>query len=115
LIHEGGRFIIIDDSPGALRLEHPSFRVYHWGDRKRIMGKYEPAIPRGNGACRDLGFYLAWKESDKDEIIVALDDDCMVLQDDFPGKVVTLLSETERHMPVAGPEHISGTNGVPAE
>lgn len=83
LIDHGCRFIVVDDSPGSVRIDHPAFEVYSWPDRTRLLGSREIAVPKGNGACRDLGFYVAWKESDDDEIIIALDDDCRVESDDF--------------------------------
>lgn len=90
LIDSGVRFLIVDDSENTVKIDHPQFRVVNWSDRRRILGRNEIAIPRRNGACRDFGFYLAWKESDDDEIIIALDDDCMVESPDFVGKVRSL-------------------------
>jgi hypothetical protein len=86
LIDSGARFVVVDDSPGSIRIDHPQFRVFNWGDRERLLGDRQLAIPRRNGACRDLGFVVAWKEADDDEIVVALDDDCVVQERDFgPG------------------------------
>lgn len=83
LIDSGARFIIVDDTEGTIQLRHPQFTVVNWADRRKILGPLDAAIPRRNGASRDLGFLLAWRESDDDEIIVALDDDCLVEDSSF--------------------------------
>ena len=83
LIDTGARFVVIDDSLGSLSITHPQFEVYTWQDQERMLGRDAIAIPRGNGACRDFGFYLAWRDSDPGEVIVALDDDCKVELTDF--------------------------------
>ena len=99
LIEEGARFIVVDDSEGNITTKHPQFAVYNWGDRRRILGELDPYFPRKNGACRSFGFYMAWKESDDDEILVALDDDCRVYHHDFPARVAAVLTDEPR--PVA--------------
>lgn len=96
LIDSGARFVIVDDTEGTIRVDHPQFRVFNWGDRKRLLGDNELAIPRRNGACRDLGFVVAWKEAQDDEIIVALDDDCAVYHADFAARVERVLSREPR-------------------
>lgn len=96
LIDSGARFVVVDDSPGSIRIDHPQFRVFNWGDRERLLGDHQCAIPRRNGACRDLGFVVAWKEADEDEIVVALDDDCLVEQEDFVSRVERALSRDHR-------------------
>jgi hypothetical protein len=104
LIESGARIIIVDDSEGSVRVEHPQFKVYTWADRRRMLGPLENAIPKGNGACRDFGFYIAWKEAGNDEIIVALDDDCLVYHADFVDRVEAALSDCVR--PVATPKDV---------
>ena len=99
LIDAGARFIVVDDTPGSIHIDHPRFTVLNWRDRRRLLGRNEAAVPRGNGACRNLGFYLAWKEADPEEIIVALDDDCVVGSEAFVGALNIVLSDSER--PVA--------------
>lgn len=99
LIDAGCRFIVVDDSEGRVRVDHPSFKVYNWGDRSRILGARDHGIPRRNGACRDFGFYLAWHEAAADEIIIALDDDCEVYHRDFAERAAAALSPRPR--PVA--------------
>ena len=99
LIDFGARFIIVDDSEGKVRVDHPQFSVFTWQDQARMLGKDVIAIPRRNGACRDFGFYIAWRESAADEIVIALDDDCKVEQPDFGQSVQAALSDTPR--PVA--------------
>ncbi len=99
LLDTGARFIVVDDSEGSLKIDHPQFRVVTWKDQERMLGTDQIAIPRRNGACRDFGFYVAWKESDDDEIIVALDDDCKVEYSDFGERVAAVLSDKQR--PVA--------------
>ncbi|HEY4612818.1 MAG TPA: hypothetical protein VII11_07545 [Bacteroidota bacterium] len=75
LIASGARFIIVDDSEGSIVIDHPQFEVYNWNDQRRMLGDLQRAIPRRNGACRDFGFYVAWKNSEPGEIIITLDDD----------------------------------------
>jgi hypothetical protein len=99
LIDGGARFIIVDDTPGSIKIDHAQFQVFNWQDRRRLLGLNEIAIPRGNGACRNLGFYIAWKEAQDDEIIIALDDDCRVDSGDFIEQVEWILKNTEK--PVA--------------
>lgn len=96
LIEHGARFFVIDDTEGSIRVDHPQFQTFHWGDRRRLLGDHEIAIPKRNGACRDLGFYLAWKEGDADEIVIAIDDDCVVEHEDFPAQVAACLGELVR-------------------
>jgi hypothetical protein len=57
------------------------------------------AIPRRNGACRDFGFYIAWRQSDAGEIVIALDDDCKIEDRNFCQRVEAVLSGAAR--PVA--------------
>ncbi|MBI5010031.1 MAG: hypothetical protein HZB98_10375, partial [Bacteroidia bacterium] len=87
LIQYGADFIIIDDSDGSIKFRHPNFRFFNRQDIKKILGKDEVSIPRRNGACRNFGFYLAWKECAADEIIIALDDDCAIIDSGFPESV----------------------------
>jgi hypothetical protein len=98
LIEDGARFIVVDDSEGSVIVDHPQFQTYNWNDQKRMLGSDVIAIPRRNGACRDLGFYLAWRESDPGEIVIALDDDVRV-EDSFGRRVEAVLSNARR--PVA--------------
>lgn len=77
LIDWGARFVIVDDSDGRIDIRHPQVEVYNWTDQERILGDLLPAIPRRNGACRDFGFYIAWRDAEDEEIVVALDDDCV--------------------------------------
>jgi len=107
LIDSGARFIVVDDSEGSVRVDHPSFRVFNWGDRRRILGRLDVGIPRRNGACRDFGFLLAWKESDDDEIIVALDDDCRVYHQDFASQVAAMLAPGPRPMAQSSSGHLN--------
>lgn len=96
LVESGARFIVVDDSDGSIHIDHPQFRVFTWADRGRLLGANERAIPRRNGACRDLGFVVAWKEADDDEIVVALDDDCVVEEADFAARVERALGVAPR-------------------
>jgi hypothetical protein len=108
LIDAGARFIVVDDGPGTIDVRHPQFEVHAWSDQDRVLGELAHAIPRRNGACRDYGFFLAWRDSDPGEIVVALDDDCVVERMDFvttleknlsPG-VRSRATGTGRHMNV---------------
>jgi len=99
LIDAGARFIVVDDTEGTITVDHPRFSVFNWGHRRDILGELDPLFPRRNGASRDFGFLMAWKESDPGEIVVALDDDCEVYHPDFPSRVESVLSTASR--PVA--------------
>jgi hypothetical protein len=102
LIASGARFIVVDDTEGSITIDHPQFEVYTWKDRRHRLGELEVAIPKRNGACRDFGFYIAWMEADDEEVIIALDDDCQVLDADFAGSVLRALAW--RNLPiVTGP------------
>jgi hypothetical protein len=107
LIESGARFIVVDDTEGVVRLDHPSFEVFHWGDRRRMLGDLDVAMPKRNGACRDFGFYLAWRFSDENEIVIAIDDDCRVEREDFAGAVRASLSDAPRHVAIAEGDHLN--------
>jgi hypothetical protein len=106
LIEAGARFIVVDDSEGRVTVDHPSFRVFNWNDQARILGERVRAIPRRNGACRDFGFYLAWLESDDDELIIALDDD-IELPADFVESLNVVFSDAERPVADAPGRHLN--------
>lgn len=107
LIAAGARFVVVDDSPGRIRVDHPRFEVYTWADRERMLGPLDVGFPRRNGASRDFGFLIAWRTGDPDEIIVALDDDCEIDAPDFAAEVERALST--RALPVAtcGATHLN--------
>ena len=107
LIDRGVRFIVVDDSEGTIRIDHSQFEVYNWADRKRMLGSLEIGYPKRNGACRDFGFYVAWKNSDPDEIIVALDDDCEVYHQNFYDQVNDVLSDCERPVATCEGTHLN--------
>jgi hypothetical protein len=94
LIDAGDRFIIVDDSEGSVAVDHPQFSVYSWQDRRRMLSDRDISIPKRNGACRDFGFYIAWKESD-DDVVIALDDDCVV-HEGFREAALKSLSDAPR-------------------
>lgn len=96
LIDSGVRFIVVDDSEGTVRVDHPQFKTYNWNDQNRLLGRDVIAIPRRNGACRDFGFFVAWRESDPGEIVIAFDDDVRVEQSNFCKQVEEVLSDTPR-------------------
>ncbi len=96
LIETGARFIIVDDSPGAIRIDRPGFKVFNWGDRKKILGPLDDYFPRRNGACRNFGFLMAWKEAEDEEIIIAIDDDCKIESSDFAQDVANALDKRNR-------------------
>lgn len=98
LIDAGARFIVVDDTPGTIQINHPQFQVYNWSDRKNMLGELDSYFPRLNGACRNFGFYIAWHQSDEDEIILALDDDCQVVQPDFAADAASFLKNTDRQL-----------------
>lgn len=107
LIDSGARFIIVDDSEGSISVNHPAFSVYNWGDRRKMLGKLEPGFPKKNGACRDFGFYVAWKQSEPNEIIVALDDDCEVYHPNFAQAVESMLTTAKRPLATCEGTHLN--------
>jgi hypothetical protein len=107
LIDAGARFIVVDDSEGNVEVDHPSFEVVTWQTRRKMLGPLDVAIPKRNGACRDFGFYLAWRESDDDELIVALDDDCVVYHRDFARRVESALSRRARPVATTAGRHLN--------
>jgi hypothetical protein len=107
LIDSGARFIVIDDTEGSIRIDHPQFEVFNWADRRRLLGDLDVAIPRANGASRSLGFYLAWHRAEQDEIIVALDDDCEVYHADFAQRVQRALASMARPQARAEGRHLN--------
>lgn len=98
LIERGARFVVVDDSEGTIRIDHPQFEVYNWGDRRRMLGALDAGFPKRNGASGDFGFYVAWENSDPGEIIVALDDDCVVYHQDFYDRVDAALSRRAKRI-----------------
>jgi hypothetical protein len=107
LIECGARFIVVDDTDGAIAVDHPRFKVYNWRDRRRILGALDDYFPRRHGACRDFGFCLAWRESDPGEAIVALDDDCRVYREDFAAAREWSLSEAARPVATVSGDHLN--------
>jgi hypothetical protein len=107
LIDFGARFIVVDDSEGSVRVDHPQFSVFNWKDQARMLNKDVIAIPRRNGACRDFGFYIAWRESAPGEIVVALDDDCKVEEQNFGQRVEAVLSDAPRPVAVGAGQHFN--------
>jgi len=105
LIDEGAEFFVVDDSPGTIVIDHSSFRVFNWEDRRRMLGDLDERFPRKNGACRDFGFYLAWHESDDDDVIIALDDDCEITDSEFGRRVVATLGTLRRPKLCANGRH----------
>lgn len=107
LIDVGCRFIVVDDSEGTISIDHPQFSVFNWNDRRAILGELDPWFPRRSGASRDLGFLLAWRESDPGEIVIALDDDCVVYHEDFAERVEAALSPGDRPVARTGRRHLN--------
>lgn len=107
LIEGGARFVIVDDTEGTIRVDHPQFEVYTWADRRRMLGPLDIGFPRRNGASRDFGFYIAWKNSDPGEIVVALDDDCAVYHPDFSEQVEDALSDRDRPVVTCEGTHLN--------
>jgi hypothetical protein len=105
LIDSGARFIVVDDSEGRIHVDHPSFEVYNWRDQEKLLGGLRHAIPRGNGACRDFGFLLAWRDGEKGEVVVALDDDCRIEAHDFAEQAEAALEPAVRPQPLDTGRH----------
>jgi hypothetical protein len=97
-LNAGARVIIVDDSSGMIKIGHPQVEIYNWADKARIAGERIPAFPGLNGACMSFGFYLAWRDSDDDEIILTLGDDCRLDLPDFVNRLEWALSP--RDVPV---------------
>ena len=38
LIDFGARFIVVDDSEGSVKIDHPQFTTYTWKDQDRMLG-----------------------------------------------------------------------------
>lgn len=110
LIDRGARFVIVDDSGGTIKIDHPQFEVYTWGDRKKMLGSLDIGYPKGNGASRDFGFYVAWKNSDPGEIIIALDDDCEVYHQNFYDQVNGVLSKKKKPVATCEGTHLNILN-----
>ncbi|HEX2448642.1 MAG TPA: hypothetical protein VHK26_10730 [Methyloceanibacter sp.] len=110
LIDSGVRFIVVDDSEGTISIDHPSFEIYNWGHRRKMLGPLDEHFPRRNGACRSFGFYRAWHDSDPGEALVALDDDCRVYHADFVEQVERSLSSEAR--PVASAAASISTSSI---
>jgi hypothetical protein len=107
LIDFGARFIVVDDSEGSVRIDHPQFDVFSWKDQARMLGDDVIAIPRRNGACRDFGFYIAWRESAAGEVVIALDDDCKIEERNFGSHVHAVLSDAPRPVAVGAGRHFN--------
>lgn len=105
LIAHGCRFVVVDDSPGRIQIDHPQFSVYNWGHQTRDLGPLAAAIPRGNGACRDYGFVIAWREADAGEVIVALDDDCLITDPEWPRLAEAALDDGSRPVVATSARH----------
>ena len=110
LIDSGARFVVVDDTEGSITVDHPQFEVFNWNDRRRLLGSLDIGFPKKNGASRDFGFYVAWKNSDPGEIIVALDDDCEVYHQDFHDQVVATLSDRQRPVATCDGTHLNILN-----
>lgn len=107
LIDAGARFVIVDDSEGSVDISHPQFEVFNWGHRRKMLGNLADGFPRKNGACRDFGFYIAWRTSDPGEIIVALDDDCKAHHADFSQRIEHALSDRSRPVATCEGTHLN--------
>jgi hypothetical protein len=102
LIDAGADFIIVFDGHERPDIKHKQCRVFNWDDQAKVLGDCISAIPRGNGACRDFGLYMAFREADNEEAIVCLDDDCEVTETQFAESVEQIFFE--RVLPVVGGE-----------
>jgi hypothetical protein len=110
LIEFGARFIVVYDGEENTRIDHPQFATYNWNDQNRMLGSDVVAIPRRNGACRDFGFYIAWREADLDEIVIALDDDEQIEDEDFGERVEKVLSDASRLVVTGVGSHFNTTD-----
>jgi hypothetical protein len=72
-----------------------------------MLGALDVGFPRRNGASRDFGFYVAWKNSNPGEIVVALDDDCDVYHVDFHRQVESVLSSQPRPVATCDGDHLN--------
>jgi hypothetical protein len=107
LIDCNARFVVVDDSEGSISIDHPRFKVYNWNDRRRMLGPLDNYFPRSNGACRSFGFWRAWHDSDPGEIVLALDDDCQIVDSDFADQVARSLSAESRPVATTAGDHLN--------
>lgn len=107
LLDRGVRILVVDDADRELRVDHPDVEVLALAERRRRLGPKHVAIPHGNGACRDFGLWVAWKEGEPDEVVVALDDDCIVRDEDFVEQVDAALSEAARPVATVNGTHLN--------
>ncbi len=92
-IDSGCRIIVVDDTDDEIiYIKGPNIEVLHYSDRQKILGELANCIPRKNGACRDLGLLMAYLEGEENEIVICLDDDC-IIDEDYIQKAEKALGE----------------------
>jgi hypothetical protein len=107
LIAYGARVVVVNDTAAPVAVDHPQVEVLGLDDRERLLGSRAIAIPHGTGSCRDLGFYVAWRDAGDDDIIVALDDDCWVQDESFVADLVAAMSPAQRPVAVGEGRHFN--------
>lgn len=82
LLNKGNKIIVVDDTDEErIQVTAKEVMVFHYSDRKRILGPLEKCVPIKNGVCRDLGLLIAYHIASDDDTIVCLDDDCQVFDE----------------------------------
>jgi len=96
------RVIIVDDTEDErISVKASNIEVFHHSDRKKYLGELEDCIPRKNGACRDFGLLVAYREGEMGETVICLDDDCKIDDEYIPkasnalGLKTLVLAETK--------------------
>jgi len=69
--------LVVDDSDGSIRPTRPNMRVFTYADQREVMGRDYDLIPHKTAACRNFGFYYAYRYTDHD-VIITIDDDCLL-------------------------------------
>ena len=99
LIDFGARFIVVDDSEGSVKIDHPQFSIYTWKDQDHMLGGDVIASLGATALAVILVSTSHGGKSDAGEIVIALDDDCKIEDHNFCQRVEAVLSDAPR--PVA--------------
>lgn len=73
-IPDGVPIFVVADSPAVPVVARAGLQVFDLDAQRRVMGADYDLIPRGTAACRNFGFYYAWRYTDC-RTVVSVDDD----------------------------------------
>jgi reversibly glycosylated polypeptide len=73
-IPEGATIYVVSDTEAVIPKVRPGMQVFDLAFQRKVMGADFDLIPRHTSACRNFGFWYAWKHADH-EFIISLDDD----------------------------------------